>query len=90
MGESWVKEYHKLIPSIWEDKDAKESDPWWNFSQAVEEFKQQHRDKTMASWKVEDESMSARCPQKTKTGGLPNISYIIQKPEPLGRTTCFV
>jgi len=41
MGESWVKEYHKLIPSIWEDKDAKESDPWWNFSQAVEEFNQQ-------------------------------------------------
>jgi hypothetical protein len=41
MGENRFKEYHKLIPSIWEDKDSKESDPWWNFSQAVEEFNQQ-------------------------------------------------
>jgi hypothetical protein len=73
------------------DKDAKESDPWWNFSQAVEKFKQQCRDKIMASsWEVEDESMSAWCPQKTKTGGLPNISYLIQNPEPLSRNAHFV
>ena len=91
MGENRFKEYHKLIASIWEDKDAKESDPWWKFSQAVEEFNQQRWDKITASlWKVEDESMSAWCPRKTKTGGLPNISYVIQKPEPLGRTALFV
>jgi len=91
MGENRFKEYRKLIPSIWEDKDAKESDPWWNFSQAVEEFNQQRRNKITASlWKVEDESMSAWCPRKTKTGGLPNISYVIRKPEPLGRTVLFV
>ena len=28
--------------------------------------------------------MSAFKPQKTKTGGLPNITYILRKPEPLG------
>ena len=31
-----------------------------------------------------DETMSAFKPQKTKTGGLPNITYILRKPEPLG------
>ncbi len=78
MGENRFKEYRKLIPSIWEDKDAKESDTWWNFLQAAEEFNLQWRDRITASlWKVEDESMSAWCPWKTKTGGLPNISCII-------------
>ena len=78
MGENRFKEYHKLIPSIWEDKDAKESDPWWNFSQAVEEFNQQRRNKITASlWKVEDESMSAWCPRKQKQAAFPifHISF---------------
>ena len=30
------------------------------------------------------ESMSAFVPQTTKTGGLPNLSFIARKPEPLG------
>jgi hypothetical protein len=29
--------------------------------------------------------MFAWCPRKTKTGGLPNISFIMRKPEPLGK-----
>jgi hypothetical protein len=36
-------------------------------------------------FKLLDESMSAWCPRKTKTGGLPNISFILRKPEPLGK-----
>ncbi len=36
--------------------------------------------------KLLDESMSAWHPRKDKTGGLPNISFILQKPEPLGRS----
>jgi hypothetical protein len=60
-------------------------DPWWESSSAVQEFNQQQRNLIKASnWKVEDESMSAWCPRKTKMGGPPNISYIIRKPEPLG------
>jgi hypothetical protein len=44
--------------------------------------------------KLLDESMSAWCPRKDKTGGLPNISFILRKPEPLGTEfksmSCFV
>ncbi len=80
-----------MIPKIWDNKDAKDSNPWWEFSAAVDEFNQHHRDLIQASrWKVEDESMSAWCPHKPKTGGLPNISYVIQAPEPLGMFFCFV
>ena len=86
MGENRFKEYRKMIPAIWENPMVTETDPWWNFSQAVEEFNQQCQDKIKSSmWKTEDESMSAWCPQKTKCGGLPNISYVIRKPEPLGK-----
>jgi hypothetical protein len=78
MGENRFKEYRKVIPKIWDNKDAKDSDPWWEFSAAVDEFNRHRRDLIQAShWKVEDESMSAWCPRKSKTGGLPNISYII-------------
>jgi hypothetical protein len=34
--------------------------------------------------KVLDESMSAWRPKTTKTGGLPHLSFILRKPEPLG------
>ncbi len=34
--------------------------------------------------KLLDESLSAWRPRKDKTGGLPNISFILRKPEPLG------
>jgi hypothetical protein len=34
--------------------------------------------------KLLDETMSAWQPRKDKTGGLPNISFILRKPEPLG------
>ena len=86
MGENRFKEYRKLIPKIWQDKNIQDSDPWWEFSAAVKEFNQQRSDLITASkWKVEDESMSAWCPRKSKTGGLPNISYVIRKPEPLGK-----
>jgi hypothetical protein len=86
MGENRFKEYRKLIATIWQDRNIKESDPWWEFSAAVKEFNEQCSDLIKASqWKVEDESMSAWCPRKSKTGGLPNIFYVIRKPEPLGK-----
>jgi hypothetical protein len=34
--------------------------------------------------KLLDESMSAWRPRKSKTGGLPNLSFILRQPEPLG------
>jgi hypothetical protein len=86
MGESRFKEFCKVIPKIWENSAIKEADQWWEFSSAVEEFNQQWWTLMQPSlWKVVDESMSAWCPRKTKTGGLPNISFILRKPEPLGK-----
>ena len=88
MLESRFKEYWKLIPFIWASKERQEQgDPWWMFSLEVDEFNESHReiDKT-SKWKTEDELMSSWCPRKTKLGGLPNISYLIRKLEPLGKS----
>ena len=86
----WMKEYRfkeikSLVRYMYRDEDRRESDPWWEFVQAVEDFNENRRKTVAASlWKVFDESMSAWCPQTTKTGGLPNISFVERKPEPLG------
>jgi hypothetical protein len=85
MGENRFKEYRKLIAKIWEKKETESEDVWWSFSSAVDEFNLQRKRLVRPSnWIVADESMSAWCPRKSKTGGLPNISYICRKPEPLG------
>eukprot|EP00873_Tetraselmis_striata_P023449 jgi/Tetstr1/443713/TSEL_031703.t1 len=45
----------------------------------------------MGVWIAFDEAMSAYQPRSTKTGGLPNISFIKRKPKPLGtegKTAC--
>ena len=70
----------------------KRADPWHMISGRVQAYND-HRRKHIAasSTKVFDESMSAFCPQSTKRGDLPNISYIKRKPEPLGtefKVTC--
>jgi hypothetical protein len=52
---------------------------------AVEEFNQIRSSKLIGSqWISVDKTMSAWRPRKTALGGLPNISFIVQKPEPLG------
>jgi hypothetical protein len=60
-------------------------DPRYMLSKLIDEF-HKNRAKTVAASviKLLDESMSAWCPRKSKTGGLPNISFILRKPEPLG------
>jgi hypothetical protein len=86
MGENRFKEYRKLIAKIWANKERMDNDPWWGFSEAVDKFNSQRKKLVRVSnWVVADESMSAWCPRKSKTGGLPNISYICRKPEPLGK-----
>ncbi len=42
------------------------------------------------AWNMADESMSAFHPRTTQLGGLPNISFVLQKPEPLGKLFCFL
>jgi hypothetical protein len=41
LGENRFKEYQKVIAQIWENKDVKEMDSWWEFSSAIQEFNQQ-------------------------------------------------
>jgi len=51
----------------------------------IVEFNGNRKKNVAASFfKLLDESMSAWYPRKTKTGGLPNISFILGQPEPLG------
>jgi hypothetical protein len=55
-------------------------DPWYMISTLIDEFKMV----AASIVKLLDELMSAWHPRKNKTGGLPNILFILQKPEPLG------
>lgn len=51
----------------------------------IKKFPQNRHANVAASFiKLVDESMSAWSPQTSKTGGLPHISFISRKPEPLG------
>jgi len=85
-------QWRRFITSIHKDPtlmhDGKQ-DPWWEFSGAVDEFNQHRLRCILHSLRlIEDESMSAWVPRTTPTGGLPNISHIDRKPEPLGKPTC--
>ncbi len=59
-------------------------DPWWQISSFIDEFKETRYKHVAASrWKIMDELMCAFVP-RSATGGLPNLTFIIRKPEPLG------
>ena len=77
---AWPKQFQLDI-----DDDEKESNKWWEVGHLVHGFNK-NRQVTIASSRVKtmDESMSAFKPRTTKTGNLPNISYIKRKPQPLG------
>lgn len=89
-GSENIMKYHcfneikKFFPFAFYDMNNKE-DPWHPIGLLVDGFNN-NRKKNIAALiiKVFDESMSAWKPQTTQLGGLPNISYIIWKPEPLG------
>ena len=72
---------------MYEDGQAnEEEDPWWQFALCVSEFNSCQWNIIVSSmWKFFDESMSAYHPWTAKTGGLPNLSLILRKPEPLGK-----
>jgi len=78
------KEFREFLPSIFMDETKIESDPWYQFSDAVEEFNEIRRKRVVGSlWISVDESMSAWKPRTTDKGGLPNISFIVRKPKRL-------
>jgi hypothetical protein len=80
------KELSRFFPEAFVDISEKEGDPWYQFSSAVEEFNEIRQSELVCSSRVSvDETMCAWRPRKTATGGVPNISFIIRKPEPLGK-----
>jgi len=98
--ELWVTSSHKdggIEGEVekWESfvchPNFKGSDDWFSFSPAVEEFNELRAKRVNAHvWKTADESMSSYRPRTTKLGGLPNISFVMRKPEPLGKFfVCF-
>lgn len=85
MSYSRFKEFRRFLPEIWVNEAAKDEDPWYKFSSAIDDFNDIRRTSiTTSRWKVADESMSAWRPRTTALGGLPNISFVVRKPEPLG------
>ena len=86
------KEFRMFFPKIFEQPQIKDHDPWWAFIAAVNDFNEIREKCITSSWiKGLDESMSAWRPRTSKNGGLPNISFIKRKPEPLGtefKTVC--
>jgi hypothetical protein len=74
-----------MIPTIWEQEDLTGNDPWCKFRGAIEKFNHIRKlDILSSELCVLDESMSVYRPCTSKYTGLPDISYIIRKPEPLG------
>lgn len=60
-------------------------DAWYMISWFVEEFNKNRRQTVAASRVLTiDETMTAWKPRSTKTGGLPHLSYVMRKLEPLG------
>ena len=84
MKEWRFKEIKHLIPQIMSRKGGNDDD--WSTVRRKMDLFHQNIDKCMyvSSVCAFDESMSAFVPRTTKTGGLPNLSYIARKPEPLG------
>jgi hypothetical protein len=67
------------------DKATDDYDPWNMILLMVNGYNKNRHDWMAGSIrKVLDETMSAWCPQTTPTGGLPHLSFILRKPEPLG------
>ena len=79
------KQLKLILPKTMEDRVRKETDGWWQTRKFMDSYGEKTK-KTMyaSSLCVLDESMSAFIPRTTKTGNLPNLSFVQRKPEPLG------
>jgi hypothetical protein len=86
------KDFRHFLPLVFHSAELKElGDPWWQFEDAILQFNNNRRLRVQSfPWLVVDESMSAWRPRTTATGGLPNISFIVRKPEPLGKSLWLV
>ena len=83
------KHFKKYLPKIWQDDTQQltrsNNNPWAKFSLVVDNDNDIRKDLLLMSEIITiDESMSAYRPQTTKEGGLPNITFVLRKPENLG------
>ena len=85
MSRTRFDDIRKHIPATIANIEAHGSDPCWQLRGGVERFNKK-RSALLQTVPVGvlDESMSAWRPRTSKCGGLPHISYVIRKPEPLG------
>jgi hypothetical protein len=77
----------RFVPNMAASWDRKETDPWWQVVQMVEDFNANRTQRVRASkTKTDDERMMGVRPRTTKYGdpALPHISHILRKPVPLG------
>jgi hypothetical protein len=83
--ESFPWSFQDKTKAAEEDAEEGSYDPWNMVLLLVNGYNKNRHDWVAASVrKTLDESMSAFRPRTSKTGGFPNISYILRKPEPLG------
>ena len=70
---------------MFSDESRREFGPYWQVIGGIHDFIKT-RQETIACCRVKvyDESMSPYAPSHSVSGNLPNISYIMRKPEPLG------
>lgn len=79
------KQLKLLLPKTMQDDTKKETDAWWRTRKLMENYTKNMTEIMYASsTTVLDESMSAFIPRTTKSGNLPNLSFVKRKPEPLG------
>ncbi len=84
MAFSRFKDFRCFLPAIYSDESKKDTDPWYQFSVAIDEFNLIRNTKCVSSkWICADKSMCSWRPRTTALGGLPNISFVVRKPEPL-------
>ena len=82
MKEHCFLDIKRFIPV---DESNKSTDPWWQFSSAVDNYNKNRRETINSSLlKVYDESMSAFRPRTSRFWNLPHLSCIDRKPKPLG------
>ena len=87
---SWMKhwrfeEIRQLLKYSKADLSKVQTDQWAWFRKAVTDFNSNRKAVLQPGLvAVLDESMSAWKPRADKLGGLPNISFVMRKPKPLG------
>ena len=85
MTQRRFKDIRGIMSYVFMDKNLQGKDDWWMILGGVNGLNENRKTTVNApNIKVMDETMSAFCPQTTKTGNLPHLSWILRKPEPLG------